>query len=428
MAIGRAVVTINRPMLDPRLLRENPDVIADSLSRRGSKADLERLISMEGDHRAALQEAEQLRARQKDAGREIAALEGDAKQQAIEEVSELADSVKKATARADDLAEQFRLAWLEVPNLVDPSAADGYTEDDYVEIKRHGDTFTEGTDHASLGEALDIIDTERAAKVAGSRFGYLKGRGALLELSLVRWAMDHLNEAGFTPMIPPVLVREHALEGTGFFPEAREQVYEIPKDELFLVGTSEVSLAAYHGDEILDADDLPARYAGFSTCFRREAGTYGKDTAGIFRVHQFDKVEMFVFTTPDDSKAEHDRLLDVEESLVQQLEIPYRVVNVSAGDLGASAAKKYDIEAWFPGEQNFREITSCSNTTDYQARRLKIRYRGDQGNVLVHTLNGTACAVGRTILAILENHQQPDGSVVIPEALRRYTGFDTIEP
>jgi seryl-tRNA synthetase len=250
----------------------------------------------------------------------------------------------------------------------------------------------------------------------------------LLELSLVRWAMDHLSAAGFTPMIPPVLVREHALEGTGFFPEAREQVYEIERDELFLVGTSEVPLAAYHGDEIMDADDLPLRYAGFSTCFRREAGTYGRDTAGIFRVHQFDKVEMFVFTTPDRSAAEHDHLLEVEEALVQELEVPYRVVNVAAGDLGASAAKKYDIEAWFPGEQTFREITSCSNTTDFQARRLKVRFRDEPGNTLVHTLNGTACAVGRTILAILENHQQPDGSVLIPDALRRYTGFDIIEP
>jgi seryl-tRNA synthetase len=238
--------------------------------------------------------------------------------------------------------------------------------------------------------------------------------------------MDHLVEAGFTPMIPPVLVREHALEGTGFFPEAREQVYEIPNDELFLVGTSEVPMAAYHGDEILDAEELPIRYAGFSTCFRREAGTYGKDTAGIFRVHQFDKVEMFVFTDPEESGSEHERLLEVEEQLVRELEIPYRVVNVAAGDLGASAVKKYDIEAWFPGEQNYREITSCSNTTDYQARRLKIRVSRDDGNQVVHTLNGTACAVGRTILAILENHQQSDGSVTIPEALRRYTGFDSI--
>jgi seryl-tRNA synthetase len=415
-------------MLDPRILRDDPDAVAESLRRRGFDADLDALVRLEADHRSALQEAEELRSRQKNAGKEIANLDGEAKQRAIDEVSGLASAVKEATARADDLAERFGTAWLEIPNLVDSSAADGYTDADNVAIKHHGDAGTEGTDHATLGEALDIIDTERAVKVSGSRFGYLKGKGALLELSLVRWAMDQLDAAGFTPMIPPVLVREHALEGTGFFPEAREQVYEIPKDELFLVGTSEVPLAAYHGDEILELGDLPLRYAGFSTCFRREAGTYGKDTAGIFRVHQFDKVEMFVFTTPDASREEHERLLEVEEQLVQQLEVPYRVVNVAAGDLGASAAKKYDIEAWFPGEQAFREVTSCSNTTDYQARRLKVRYRDEGGNTLVHTLNGTACAVGRTILAILENHQQPDGSVVIPEALRRYTGFDIIEP
>jgi seryl-tRNA synthetase len=415
-------------MIDPKLLRDDPELIVESLRRRGSDLDLDALIELDASHRAALRESEELRASQNEAGKKIASLDGDAKHTAIEEVSGLAAAQKDAAGRADELAAAFRTAFLEVPNLVDPSAADGFTEEDGVEIKRIGDAATEGADHASLGEALDIIDTARASKVSGSRFGYLKGKGALLELSLVRWAMDNLSEAGFTPMIPPVLVREHALEGTGFFPEAREQVYDIPKDELFLVGTSEVSMAAYHGDEILDGDDLPIRYAGFSTCFRREAGTYGKDTAGIFRVHQFDKVEMFVFIEPEESLEEHDRLLEVEESLVRQLDVPYRVVNVAAGDLGASAAKKYDIEAWFPGEQDYREITSCSNTTDFQARRLKIRARGEKGNRIVHTLNGTACAVGRTILAILENHQQPDGSVVIPEALRPYTGFDSIEP
>jgi seryl-tRNA synthetase len=415
-------------MLDPRILREDPGAVVKSLKRRGLDIDLDALIDLEAQHRAALQEAEQLRSRQKDASKEIAGLEGEAKANAIDEVSGLAAAVKSASSHADELAERFQTAWLEIPNLVDSTAADGYTEDDNVPIKHHGDPSAQGSDHATLGESLGIIDTERAAKVSGSRFGYLKGKGALLELSLVRWAMDHLVEAGFLPMVPPVLVREHALEGTGFFPEAREQVYEIPRDDLYLVGTSEVSLAAYHGDEILDRDDLPIRYAGFSTCFRREAGTYGKDTTGIFRVHQFDKVEMFVFTTPDASGEEHDRLLGVEEELVRQLEVPYRVVNVAAGDLGASAAKKYDIEAWFPGEQAYREITSCSNTTDYQARRLKVRYRDERGNTLTHTLNGTACAVGRTILAILENHQQPDGTVGIPKALRRYTGFDVIEP
>lgn len=415
-------------MIDPRLLRDDPEAVRRTLARRGSKLDLDALIALEAASRAALQNAEDLRSRQKAAGRDIAGLDGDAKQRAIADVASLAAAVKEATGEAERLGSEFSVALLDVPNLVAEDAADGYSDEDNVELKRVGEPLSEGADHASLGESLGIIDTVRGAKVSGSRFGYLKGKGALLEFSLVRWAMDHLVESGFVPMVPPVMVREHALEGTGFFPEAREQVYEIPKDELFLVGTAEVPLAAYHGDEILDETDLPIRYAGFSTCFRREAGTYGKDTAGIFRVHQFDKVEMFVFIHPDDSVAEHDRLLAVEERLVQELDLPYRVVNVAAGDLGASASKKYDIEAWFPGEQRYREITSCSNTTDYQARRLKVRMRTEAGNVVLHTLNGTACAVGRTILAILENHQQPDGSVVIPEALRRYTGFDIIEP
>ncbi len=413
-------------MLDPRLLRDDPESVRRSLVRRGSTLDLDALIDLDARQRAALRQAEDLRAHQKEAGREIAGLDGAAKQRAIDEVAGLAAQVKESAAEADRLGEEFRLAWLEVPNLVAADAADGFTEEDAIELRRVGQPADSGTDHATLGSALGIIDTERAAKVSGSRFGYLKGKGAMLELALVRWAMDNLLAEGFTPMIPPVLVKEAALEGTGFFPEARDQVYEIPRDELFLVGTAEVPLAAYHMDEILDPGELPVRYAGFSTCFRREAGTYGKDTAGIFRVHQFDKVEMFVFIAAEDSPAEHERLLAVEERLVRQLEVPYRVVNIAAGDLGASAVKKYDIEAWFPGEGAYREITSCSNTTDFQARRLKVRVRGEGANEVAHTLNGTACAVGRTILAILENHQQPDGSVRIPEALIPYTGFDQI--
>ena len=415
-------------MIDPKLLRQDPDLVRRSLTRRGSNLNLDALIKLESFARAALSNSEQLRSQQKDAGRRIASLSAEEKEQAIDEVAELAAAVKEATSKSEELAAEFRVAILDVPNLVADDAADGFTDEDSVEIKRLGEPSTEGAGHAVLGETLDIIDTVRGSKVSGARFGYLKGKGAILELSLVRWAMDHLVDAGFVPMIPPVMVREEALVGTGFFPEAREQVYEIPKDELFLVGTAEVPMAAYHADEIFTADELPSRYAGFSTCFRRESGTYGKDTAGIFRVHQFDKVEMFAFVTPEESGDEHGRLLEVEERLVSELELPYRVVNVAAGDLGASAVKKFDIEAWFPGEQRYREITSCSNTTDYQARRLRVRVRGDSGNRLVHTLNGTACAMGRTILAILENHQQPDGSVQIPEALRKYTGFDVIEP
>ena len=271
-----------------------------------------------------------------------------------------------------------------------------------------------------------IIDVERAAKVSGTRFGFVAGKLALLEFALVRWAMDMLLPHRFIPIIPPVLVREEALFGTGFFPADRDQVYAVAEDDLYLVGTSEVALAAYHADEILAPDDLPLRYAGFSTCFRREAGTYGKDTRGIFRVHQFDKVEMFSFVERERSGEEHDFLLAREEEIIRALELPYRVVNIAAGDLGASAAKKYDIEAWFPSQGRYREITSTSNTTDYQSRRLKIRYRAADGNRLVHTLNGTAIAVGRWLIAIVENHQQPDGTIVVPEALLPYVGFDRI--
>ncbi|HLT97642.1 MAG TPA: serine--tRNA ligase [Acidimicrobiia bacterium] len=416
-------------MIDPRLLRENPDLIRQSLLRRGSDIDLDALLELEERARSTQADAEKARAAQKEAGRRIATLDGQEKEAAIAEVSSLAEDVKRLSAEADRLRQEFDQAWLEVPNLVDPTAAEGFTEDDAEVLREVGERPQfpfDPKDHATLGENLDLIDTTRASKVSGSRFGYLKGQAVLLEFALVRWALDKLVAHGHTPMVPPVLVREEALVGTGFFPADRDQVYAIPEDDLYLVGTSEVPLAAYHMDEILDRDVLPARYAGFSTCFRREAGTYGKDTTGIFRVHQFDKVEMFVFCEPDTSGQEHERLLGIEEELVMELEVPYRVVNIAAGDLGASAAKKYDIEAWFPSQGRYREITSCSNTTDYQARRLRVRYRAETGNEVLHTLNGTASAIGRTILALLENHQQGDGSVVIPEALRPYTGFDVI--
>jgi seryl-tRNA synthetase len=417
-------------VIDPRILREDPDLVRGALKRRGSDIDLDRIIALEQKARTVQTEAETARATQREAGRRIAVLSGADKQSAIDEVQGLADRVKSLTAEAEAAVAEFEQAWLTVPNLVDPTAVAGQEGEGEVlrEVGDHPDFGFESLDYATLGESLDIVDTERAAKVSGSRFGYLKGKAVLLEFALVRWALDRLMAAGHTPMVPPVLVREEALVGTGFFPADRDQVYAIPEDDLFLVGTSEVPLAAYHSDEIFEAEDLPARYAGFSTCFRREAGTYGKDTTGIFRVHQFDKVEMFVFCQPGDSAAEHERLLGIEESLVQELEVPYRVVNIPAGDLGASAAKKYDIEAWFPSQGRYREVTSCSNTTDYQARRLRVRYRSDGSNEIVHTLNGTACAVGRTILALLENHQQSDGSVAIPAALRPYTGFDSIDP
>jgi seryl-tRNA synthetase len=418
-------------VIDITVLRTDPDLLRESLRRRGLDPDVDVLIALDERIRSVRAEAEQARAEQKTAGKEISRLSGEEKQAAIASVAQIAERFRELSTEAEELQSRFDAIWISIPNLVDPTAADGTSDEDNVEIKQVGARSAfdfEHRDHATIGSLLDVIDTERGAKVSGSRFGYLKGRAVLLELALVRFGFDRLVDAGFTPMAPPVLVREQALFGTGFFPGDREQVYEIPADELFLVGTSEVPLAAYHADEIFDAEQLPIRYAGFSTCFRREAGTYGKDTAGIFRVHQFDKVEMFSFVPPEESPAEHDRILGIEESIVQALDIPYRVVNVAAGDLGSSAAKKYDIEAWFPSQNTYREVTSCSNTTDFQARRLKIRMRTEQGNRIVHTLNGTAVAVGRTILAILENHQKSDGSVEIPDALRPYTGFDVIEP
>jgi seryl-tRNA synthetase len=415
-------------VIDVGILRRDLDVLKTSLARRGIDLDLGELVELDKQRREVRAEAERLRAEQRDIGKTVPKLEGDARADAIAQAADIGERCKALLTEADELDDEFDAVWVTLPNLTDPTAADGLTEDDNVEIRTWGDipSHENGRDHVELGELHGFLDIERAAKVSGSRFGYLMGPMVRLELALVQLAFDRLEPHGFVPVVPPVLVREEALFGTGFFPGDREQVYAIEADDLYLVGTSEVSLAALHADEILDAEALPLRYAGFSTCFRREAGTYGKDTRGIFRVHQFDKVEMFSFCHPDSSGDEHDFLLAREEELAQALGLPYRVVNVAAGDLGSSAAKKYDIEAWLPGQGRYREITSTSNTTDYQARRLKIRYRADDGNQLVHTLNGTAIAVGRWLIALVENHQQPDGSILVPEPLQPYLGFDRI--
>ncbi len=416
-------------MIDPNILRTDLERLARSLRRRSLDVDLAELTGLDEQVRRTRQRSEEVRAVQKEAGREIARLSGPEKDAAIARIAQLAEDYKRLDAEAEELADKFVQVWATIPNLVDDTAAEGSTDADNEEIKRVGDPPRfdfEPSDFTTLGSTLDLVDMDRGVKVSGSRFGYLKGPAVLLEFGLVRYAFDCLLANGFTLMVPPVLVRDQALYGTGFFPGDREQVYSVPADDLYLVGTSEVPLAAYHSDEILES--LPARYAGFSTCFRREAGSYGRDTQGLFRVHQFDKVEMFVFTRVEDSADEHDRLLSIEEEIVTGLGLPYRVVNVAAGDLGSSAAKKFDIEAWFPSQETYREITSCSNTTDYQARRLKVRYRTESGNQLVHTLNGTAVAVGRMILAILENYQEAGGSVAMPRALVPYLGFDRIEP
>ena len=415
-------------MIDVTLLRKDPERLRAAMERRGVDVDIDELAALDARRREVRAGAEEMRARQKSAGKTIRTLEGEAKQAAIAEAGRLADTYKTALAEADALDAEFDAAWIALPNLPDDSSPDGFTDEDAVEISRWGalPDLDDPADHMTLGSALGLLDVERAARVSGSRFGYLLGDLVRLEFALVQFALSRLAPYGFTPVIPPVMVREEALVGTGFFPGDREQVYALERDELFLVGTSEVPLAAFHMDEVLEADDLPLRYVGYSTCFRREAGTYGKDMGGIFRVHQFDKVEMFSFCHPDRSAAEHDFLLEREEALVQALEIPYRVVNVAAGDLGGSAAKKYDIEAWLPGQQRYREITSTSNTTDFQARRLRIRFRDEGGNRPVHTLNGTAIAIGRWLIALMENHQQPDGTISIPAALRPFAGFDSI--
>ena len=417
-------------MIDIAYLRDNRTELNDSLLRRGVEIDLEELAGLDSRRRRTRFEAEELRAKQKEIGKSIPSLSGDDKQAAIASAGEMANKYKVLLASADALDEEFNAIWISLPNLTDPTAADGLNEEDAIEVSSHGTprVFSfEARDHVEIGSALGVLDVERAAKVSGSRFGFILGKLAIVEFALVRYTMDYLMGHGFTPVIPPVLVRDSALYGTGFFPGDAEQVYSIPDDDLYLVGTSEVPIAAFHGDEIFETNELPIRYAGYSTCFRREAGTYGKDTRGIFRVHQFDKVEMFSFVEPDASQDEHDFLLAREEELIQGLELPYRVVNVAAGDLGSSAAKKYDIEAWFPSQDRYREVTSTSNTTDYQARRLKIRYRSENGNAFVHTLNGTATAVGRTLIALMENHQLEDGTVRIPDALAPYTGFDLID-
>ena len=406
-------------MLDLKLLRREPDQVRAALARRGAAEAVDELLGLDARRRDVLPQLEGLRAQRNDASEAIgqAKRSGEDASEAIAQMREVGSQIKALeTELAEaDAALEARMASL--PNLPDPTAAD---EDDVV--KEWGEPTTGGRDHVDLlGGRLDM---EAGSRVAGSRFVYMKGELVFLELALVRWALELLSGKGFVPVTPPVLVREEALFGTGFLPDTEQQIYSVPEDGLYLAGTSEVPLSYLHAGQILEEPALPLRYAGFSTCFRREAGAAGKDTRGMFRVHQFDKVEMFTFVRPEDSVAEHDRLLAIEEEIFQALEVPYRVVNIGVAELGNSAAKKYDVEAWLPGDAGgrYREVTSCSNTTDYQARRLDARYRpvDGKGTEHVHTLNGTAVAVGRTIIAIVENHQQDDGSIKIPEVLHEY--------
>jgi seryl-tRNA synthetase len=400
-------------VLDLRLIRRDPDAVRGALARRSPElaARVDELTDLDAAWREATAASERLRAEQKAASEGIAAAKkaGDDASDAIARMKDVSAQVKALGERARSADEELQAVLVGLPNLPDVTAAD---EDDV--IREVGEAGATGADHLEL--AGDRIDMERAARLSGARFAYLRGDLVLLEFALVRWALEKLGGYGFEPVIPPVLVREEALYGTGFLPDTEQQIYRLADDDLYLVGTSEVALASLHADEIVDA--LPLRYAGFSSCFRREAGAAGKDTRGIFRVHQFDKVEMFSFVEPDASRDEHERLLAIEEEILQELAIPYRVVNIGVAELGASAAKKYDCEAWMPGQGRYREVTSTSNTTDYQARRLKIRYRPQEGAhaEVLHTLNGTA-VTWRHMIALLENGQREDGSVVLPEVL-----------
>ncbi|MER6050504.1 serine--tRNA ligase [Streptomyces sp. NPDC001793] len=426
-------------MIDLRLLREDPDRVRASQRARGEDVALvDALLSADERRRSSGVRFDELRAEQKALGKLIPKAAGDEKAELLKKAGELAAAVKAADAEQDEAKEETQALLSRLGNIVHPDVPVG-GEEDFTVLETHGtvrDFAAEGftpKDHLEIGELLGAIDVERGAKVSGSRFYYLTGVGALLELALVNAAIAQATEAGFTPMLTPTLVRPRAMEGTGFLGQAAENVYYLERDDYYLVGTSEVPLAAYHMDEIVDAEQLPLRYAGFSPCYRREAGTYGKDTRGIFRVHQFDKVEMFSYVAPEDAEAEHRRLLEWEKQWLTGLELPFQVIDVATGDLGASASRKFDCEAWIPTQGKYRELTSASNCNEFQARRLSVRMRETAGGKPkvrpLATLNGTLCAVPRTIVAILENHQLPDGSVRVPEVLRPYLGGrEVLEP
>jgi seryl-tRNA synthetase len=416
-------------VLDLKRIRDEPDAVRAALRRRdeGLAGAVDRVLELDRLRRALLPELEGLRAQQNDANARIRAASDTAERE--REI----EAMRSVAARVKELEQELVVSELDLhealaplPNLPDPSAAAGPEDELVREVGAVPELDFEPRDHLEL--AGDMIDMDHAAIVSGSRFAYLKGELVMLELALVRWAMEKLRGDGFEPVIPPVLVRERALFGTGFLPDTEQQIYRLPEDELYLVGTSEVALASLHDGEIIEAERLPLRYAGFSPCFRREAGAAGKDTRGVFRVHQFDKVEMFSFVAPEQAPAEHERILSIEEEILTELGLPYRVMNIAVRELGSSAAKKYDCEAWLPSQGRYRELTSCSNTTDYQARRLNIRMRRDRRVLTPHTLNGTAVAVGRTIVALLENGQHADGSVQLPEVLRAYGAPERLSP
>lgn len=412
-------------MLNLRAIRDDPEPIRAALARRdaGLADDLSQLIELDRERRKITMEVEELRAEQNRGSKAVGTASGEEREQLIKSLRQVSERLTELEPRLASLDEEVLRLASRLPNPPHESVPEGETEEDNELVRKVGDVPSfpfEPKDHVDLGQRLGIIDLERGARVSGSRFTYLLDGAVWVQWALVRYCMELLGAKGFVPVVPPVLVHEEAMYGTGFLPAAEAQIYVTRDDDLYLAGTSEVPLAALHQDEILDPEKLPRRYAGYSTCFRREAGTYGKDIRGIFRLHQFDKVEMFSFTTPESSWDEHEFLLSCQEEIVSGLGLPYQVVFVCAGQMGNAAAKQYDIEVWLPGQGRYRELTSCSNCTDYQARRLECRVRFEGGNRTAHTLNGTACAIGRTLIALLENHQRKDGSVPLPESLHPY--------
>jgi seryl-tRNA synthetase len=425
-------------MIDLQKARENTENFAKAVARKGSKIDLNEIIELDDERKDLLQKVENLRRTQNEASQKIASATDPAiRSKLIGEMKTVASDLKKFEDQLGRAQTTLNKKLLEIPNPPDESVPDG-GEDDAKELRQVGEIRNfefKPKDHAELGEICDLIDTKRGAKVSGSRFYYLKNEAVNLEFALAQFALEIMQKNGFTPMITPTLVREQAMIATGFFPNEKVNIYEVNPssesnpdgDDLFLTGTSEVPLTMFHADEILEGE-MPKRYVGWSTCYRREAGTYGKDTKGIFRVHQFDKLEMFSFCDPAKSWEEHDFLVGVQEEILQSLKLPYRAVNIAAGDLGAPAVKKIDLEVWIPSELKFRELTSCSNCTDFQARRAKIRFRGKEGIKTIHTLNGTAIAMTRMLVAIFENYQLENGGIEIPEVLRKWVGKNSIGP
>lgn len=420
-------------MLDIKVVRENPEAVRDGARKKGANVDVDKILALDNERKRHLTKFEALRVQQKKEGESLRSLQGEEKQKKQAELKELSEKLKDLEKRAKDAEENAGVLLREIPNLPHESVPEGKDETENVTVRTWGEPphFSfKPKDHVELGEALNLIDTKRAGKISGARFYYLLNEAVLLEFALVQWVMQALVKEGFQPVIPPVLAREEIFYDMGYLPHSDIEMYKTVLDELRLAATSEQTIGPMFKDEILDEKMMPRRFAGFSTCFRREAGSYGKDIKGILRVHQFDKVEMFSFTKEEDSWSEHEKILSVEERIMQELKIPYQVVLMCSGDLGMPAAKKYDVEAWMPGQNAYRETHSCSNCTDFQSRRLNMRYRTKEDKKIhfMHTLNGTACAAGRMLIAIFENYQQEDGSIAVPDVLRPFMNMDSIKP